>query len=139
MATQINSVDYGSGGISIKAAGLIAATTAGAGVLIGRGTFLNRIAWTALDLGAADALYVIQFQYNTIAAPATWIDGPSIALGKGSKMSGAADSAATGEQYVGLINSYDNQVRIKTWVSGTIGTGINMTVDAYAVPVVSAF
>lgn len=132
MAVATYGLDYGSGGVALKAAGLVAADTAETGVFVGRGWLAIRIAWTAAEVASTDELYNVTFQANTAAATSTWIDlqagcvfGDSVALG------GAVDTAATGEVWFAIFNPYDHQVRVNTFVAGTIATGMNFSVDAY--------
>lgn len=141
MAVATYGIDYGSGGVSLKAAGLIAADTASTGAFLGRGWHLARIAWTACEIATGDELYNVQFQADTKAAEGTYgTDLVNVSFGGSAvPLGGAAATAATGEQWVGFFNPNDNQVRVNTWVNGTIATGFNFTVDAYPINVIGAY
>lgn len=139
MAVATYGIDYGSGGVALKAAGLVAADTAETAVTVGRGWYLARIVWTACEIATGDEFYNVQFQADTAAAAGTFIDLTNVAFGNSALLGGAAATAGTGEMWVGVFNPYDNQMRVKTWVTGTIATGFNYTVDLYPVNVIGAF
>ena len=123
-------------GITIKAAGLIAADTESAAVFVGRGLVLYNFVWTACEIATGDEFYNMQLQFNTAAATSTWLDGPNIAFGASSLLGGAAATSATGDFVIAVFNPGDHQVRVNNWVTGTIATGINCVVTAY--PVIEA-
>lgn len=139
MAVVTNGIDYGSGGIAIRAAGLVAADGADSAVFTGRGWFLARIAWTACEIATGDEFYNIQFQANTAAATSTYVDLCNVSFGNSSLLGGAAATAATGEMWIGVWNPNDYQVRTNNWVTGTIATGFNYSVDFYPVNVIGAY
>jgi len=139
MAVAVNGIDYGSGGVALKATGLVAADTAETAVFLGRGWHAVRIAWSACEVATGDEFYNVQFQANTVAATTTYLDLTNVAFGKGTLLGGAADTAGTGEMWLAIWNPYDNGVRVNTWVTGTIATGFNFTVDAYPINVIGAF
>lgn len=132
MAVAVQFQDVASGeGIVLKAAGLVAADTAETGVFVGKGWMLIELIWTACEAASNDEFYNVQFQFNTQAAASTWLDDISIPFGDTLLLGGAAETAATGTMYFGLHNPYDHQVRVNTWVTGTIATGFNFAVTAY--------
>lgn len=118
-------------GEALKAAALVATDTAETAVFVGRGKFWIELTWTALEIATGDEVYFVQFQHNTVAAASTWLDGATLAFGNAALMGGAAASASSGKLVVGLWNPYDHQVRVNTWVTGTIATGFNFSVSAY--------
>jgi hypothetical protein len=127
-------LDYGSGGVALKAAALIAADTASTAVFLGRGWFALRIVWTACEIVSNDELYNLVFQANTAAVTGTYYDLGNICFGATEVTGGMDDTPATGEIWITLFNPYDNQVRVNTFVNGTIATGMNFSVDAYPLP-----
>ena len=124
-------LDYGSGGIALKAAALVAADTAETAVFLGRGWSAMRIVWTACEIASNDELYNVVFQANTAAATSTYYDLGNICFGATEVTGGMDDSPATGEIWLAIFNPYDYQVRVNTKVSGTIATGMNFAIDAY--------
>lgn len=135
MAVATYGLDYGSGGVSLKAAGLIAADTDHTAAFLGRGWSAIRIAWTAAEVASTDELYNVVFQADTKAAEGTYIDlQVGVAFGDSVALGGAVDTAATGEMWLAIFNPYDNNVRARTFVAGTIATGFNCTIDAYPMP-----
>lgn len=121
-------------GIELKASGLIAADTNSTGVTVGRGLYLCKIAWTAAEIVDNDELYNIVLEANTVAVTGTWdrlgggfLAGPTEVIG------GAGDIAASGEIVFGVFNPYDYQMRVATYVNGTIATGMNFSVTLYPV------
>jgi hypothetical protein len=122
------------GGVALKAAGLVAATTAETAVLLDGGAFAVQIDWTAAEIASADELYIITVEANTRAATTTWTEiGGFRALGATAKTASSGDANATGSIRQGFYNPKDYQVRIKTWVSGTIATGLNFSAKAFPI------
>lgn len=117
----------------LKAAALVAADTAETAVFLGRGLFLIELEWTACEIASNDELYVVQFQHNTVADASTWLDGVTLSFGATEVTGGAADTAAAGKLVFALWNPYDNQVRVNTFVSGTIASGMNFGVKAFPI------
>lgn len=118
-------------GTSLKAAALVAADTAETAVFVGRGKYWAEIVWTALEIATGDEVYFVQFQHDQSSAVGTYLDGMTLSFGNSSLMGGAAASASSGRLVVGLWNPYDNNVRVNTWVTGTIATGFNFSVKLY--------
>ena len=139
MAVGVHGIDFGSGGVALKAAGLVAADTAETGVFLGRGWHVINLVWTACEAATNDEFYNVQFQANTVAAATTWLDLPNVALGDTTLLGDAAETAATGDMAFAIFNPYDHQVRVNTWVTGTIATGMNFAVTAYPINIVGAF
>ena len=139
MAVGVHGIDFGSGGVVLKAAGLVAADTAETGVFLGRGWHVINLVWTACEAATNDEFYNVQFQANTAAATSTWLDLPNVAFGDTLLLGGAAETSATGDMAFAIFNPYDYQVRVNTWVTGTIATGMNFAVTAYPINVVGAF
>jgi hypothetical protein len=121
-------------GLALKAAGLIAADTNSDGVTVGRGFYLCKIAWTASEIVDNDELYNIVLEANTVAADTTWDRlGGGLLAGATEVNGGAADIAASGEVVFGVFNPKDYQMRVATFVNGTIATGMNFSVTLYPV------
>lgn len=117
--------------LSLKAAGLIAASTASTGVVMGRGWFIVKVVTTAVEIASNNELYNITFDANTVAASSTWVRlHGSVVLGA-TEVTGQDDSADAAEYVIAVWNPYDYQVRVNTLVVGTIATGANFTVDAF--------
>lgn len=131
MAVETYTYEDLKNGLALKAAGLIAADTAETGVFIGRGWQIIEIVWTACEIATGDEFYNVQFQFNTLAATTTWVDGPNVAFGNAALLGGAAATAATGRMLLAIFNRKDYQVRVNTWVTGTIATGFNYAVNAF--------
>lgn len=122
------------GAIELKAAGLVAADTAHSAVLVGRGPFAVRLAWTAAEIATGDEFYSVVVEANTLDVPGTWIQiGVLLVAGASAVIGGAAATAATGAVKQGFINPNDYQIRLRTWVNGTIATGINYSADLYPI------
>lgn len=133
MAVMANGLSDLKNGLTIRAAGLVAADTANTGVFVGRGFYMARLTWTACEIATGDELYVVELQTNTAAATSTWLDGFRLAYGNAALIGGAAATAATGEHVFGFWNPYDQDVRTKDWVTGTIATGFNYVLEFFPV------
>ena len=129
MAVMVNALSDLKNGLTIRAAGLVAADTANTGVFVGRGFYLARLTWTACEIATGDEVYFVQLQTNTAAATSTWLDGFRLAYGNAALTGGAAATAATGEHVFGFWNPYDQDVRTYDWVTGTIATGFNYSLE----------
>lgn len=122
------------GGTALKAAGLIAATTAHTGIDMGHGWVCIQLAWTAAEIASNDELYIIKVEANTKAATTTWTEiGHLATLGATEVTASTGDATATGTIRAAFFNSKDYQIRLKTWASGTIATGINFSADAHPI------
>ena len=127
-----NTPTAGIGAVSLKAAGLIATTTAHLEVEVNKCSFAVQMDWTACEIATGDEVYVVCMEANTRAAPTVWTTiGHLAALGATAHLGGMGDATATGSIRAGFSNPYDYQVRAKTWVSGSIATGINSVIKLY--------
>lgn len=121
-------------GLSLKAAGLIAADTNGSGVTVGRGLFLIRVKTTAVEIASNDEIYNLAIEANTAAATSTWKSlGPNVVLSCLEANGGQGDSDDALDIVFAVFNPYDYQIRYSLYVAGSIATGANFTVDAYPV------
>lgn len=124
------------GGISLKAAGLVAADTAHTGVLIGRAQFLVQMDWTACEIATGDELYIITVEAEDSAGVYTRIGVLNI-LGAAAVVGGEGDAPATGSVRGSFANPYykagGSNVRLHTWVNGTIATGLNYSASLFPI------
>jgi hypothetical protein len=122
------------GGTELKAAGLIAADTAHTAISMGHSVFTVQMDWTACEIVSNDELYIVTVEANTEAATTTWTNiGYLAVLGALEVNAGEGDAPATGSLRGAFFNPYNHQVRLKTWVNGTIATGINFSAKAYPI------
>ena len=122
------------GAISLKAAGLVAADTNHTAVMTRASAFAIRFAWTACETASTDELYVVVVEANTAAATSTYTRiGTLFVGGHTNVIGGAGTTAATGEYMQAFYNPYGYQVRISTYVNGTIATGINFSADLFPI------
>jgi hypothetical protein len=116
--------------VNLKAAALVAADTNETGVYLGHGAYVANVVWTALEIGSGDEVYFIRVE-GLQADGTTWAPlTPAMGFGNGALLGGAADDAATGNVVIGFYNPYAGNVRVATYVTGTIATGMNFKVDA---------
>lgn len=124
-------------GLSLKAAGLIAADTLGS-TIVNLGDWAVRgdlvIDWTALEIASGDETYRIKIQGSSSATFASdVVELGSIILGDGSAIGqgGDVDDPATGSTSLPFTNVRNGLVyqyaRYAIDVTGTIATGINFT------------
>lgn len=128
---DIPSRKAGIGGIDLKAAGLVAATTAHLAVYVGRADFVVQMDWTACEIASNDEIYVIPVEANTRAEPTTWRVIGFLAVLGAEERTLNGDAPAAGSIRAEFNNPYDNEVRLKTWVGGTVATGINYGAKLY--------
>jgi hypothetical protein len=122
------------GGTELKAAGLVAADTNHTAVEVGTCAFAVRMAWTACEVASSDELYHVIVEANTEAATSTWTKiGHLACLGAAAVTGGVTATAATGEIKAAFYNPYDYQIRLATYVNGTIATGINFSAKMFPV------
>lgn len=122
------------GAISLKAAGLVAADTNHTAVTPNTAAFAVRFAWTACEIASNDELYVVVVEANTAAATTTWTRLGTLFVGGATEVTGGSgDTATSGEYTQGFYNPYGYQVRISTYVNGTIATGINFSADLFPI------
>jgi len=119
------------GALSLKAAGLVDESDTETAVEVGKGTFRAVTSITAIEVASNNELYISVIEANTRSATSTWYEiGTLFARGANEVTGRTADDSADAEEIV-LDNPYDYQVRVHTYVVGSISTGINYTVDAY--------
>lgn len=120
------------GGVTLKSAGLIAADNTATAVEIGKGKYRIKTTWTACEIDNNDELYHVAIEANTRNATSTWYDIGTVALLGDSVATGRdTDTAATGSMEIIVDNPYDYQLRVRTYVNGTVATGCNFSVVAY--------
>lgn len=120
------------GGTTLKAAALIAVDTSSTAVEIGKGKYRIVTTWTACEVDNNDELYVVAIEANTRAATSTWYEiGIAAVLGDSVATGRDTDQASTGSCEIIVDNQYDYQLRVRTYVNGTVGTGCNFSVVAY--------
>lgn len=130
----IQSLDTLQGGTALKAAGLVAATAAGTGIQMGHGWFTVQMDWTAAEIASNDEFYKVTIEANTLAATTTWTEIGVLAVLAATEVNASSgDATATGSIRAAFFNTKNYQVRVKTWVSGTIATGINYSASAYPI------
>ena len=120
------------GGTVLKAAGLVAATAGHTAVTLGHGKFTIQLDWTACEIASNDELYIITVEANTLAATSTWTKiGDLLTIGATEVVASSGDGLAAGSVRASFENTKNYQIRIKTWVSGTVATGINYAASAF--------
>lgn len=121
------------GGVALKAAGLVAATTAETAILAGHGWMTVQMDWTAAEIASNDEYYLITIEANTLAATTTWTRIGILEFLGAVEKTIEGDATATGTTRASFFNSKNYQIRVKTWVAGTIATGINFSAKAYPI------
>lgn len=124
----------GIGGIAMKAAGLVAADTAHTELAVGHSQFMIQMDWTACEIATGDELYNIAVEAED--ASGTWTRiGVLNVLGASAMVGDEGDAPATGSVRGIFANPYykstSSKVRLKTWVKGTIATGINYSASLF--------
>ena len=121
------------GGISLKDAGLIAADTAHTEVVVGRSQFVVQMDWTAAEIASNDEFYLVTVEAEDSAG--TWTRIGILNLLAALEVNGGeGDAPATGSVRGSFANPFykpGSKVRLKTWVNGTIATGINFSAKLY--------
>lgn len=131
MAVGTWSPDGKLGAVALKAAGLVTAEANETAVEVGKGKMRIVTNITAIEIASNNELYISVIEANTRAATSTWYEIATLfARGAKEVTDRAADDAADEEEII-IDNPYDYQVRVTTYVVGSIDTGINYTVDAY--------
>jgi len=131
MAIATWSPDGKKGAVDLKTAGLITEETNETAVYVGKGKFRIVTAITAIEVASNNELYISVIEANTRGATSTYYEiGTLFARGAKEVTDRAADDAADEEEII-IDNPYDYQVRVTTYVVGSISTGINYTVKAY--------
>lgn len=130
--TTMYSPDNKLGGVTLKSAGLVAADTSETAVEIGKGKYRIVLTWTACEVASNDELYNVVLEANTRNATSTYYKvAPLGAYGALEVTGDEADTPSTGTMEVIADNPLDYQMRVRTYVNGTIATGINFSVTAY--------
>lgn len=119
-AIVIPSWTAGIGGQVLKAAGAITSTTAQTAVTVGRCEFEVQADWTACKISANDETYLDVIEANTVAAPTVWNRIGVLNLLGAVEIVVEGDATATGSVRAAFRNPYDYQVRLKTWIAGTL-------------------
>lgn len=124
------------GGVSLKAAGLIAASAANATpVRLGAGSYFAEIKWTACEIASNDELYVITLEADSKATNGTYkVLTALAAFGATEVLASAGDTPATGTIRIGFDMKQDADIRDSWFVSGTVATGMNATIKIFPVP-----
>ena len=131
MAIGTWSPDGKLGAVALKAAGLIITETNETAVYVGKGKMRIVTNITAIEVASNNELYISVIEANTRGATSTWKEVLTLfARGAKEVTDRAADDAADEEEII-VDNPYDFNVRVTTYVIGSISTGINYTVDAY--------
>jgi hypothetical protein len=119
------------GGTTIKAAGLVAASEQGSGVIAGRGWIEFQTTIAAIEVASNDELYIIDIEANTADTTGTWVRIGTLFAGGAQEFTGRDTDDTTGTITCKLFNPYDYQVRYNVGVVGTIATGINVAISAF--------
>jgi hypothetical protein len=130
----LKGIDLGTGGIAVKAAGLVAATAQTTAVFAGRGLILFKLTTTECEIASNTENYTVVVQANSVGAPSTWVDLGCVAVYGATEITGQADSADAEDKIAAVFNPYDHQIRLNIGVDGDVATGINFTCDAFPVP-----
>ncbi len=89
-----------------------------------------------MENASNDELYIVAVEANTLAAPTVWATIGILGIfGATEVMASMGDSPAATAFSIkaGFKNYAGYQVRLKTWVSGTVATGINFGAKFYPV------
>lgn len=119
------------GAVALKATGLVATTTAETAVEVGKGKMRIESTISAIEVASNNELYIAVLEANTRSATSTWYEIATLFARGAQEVTGrSADDSADAEEVI-ADNPYDYQVRVKTYVVGSVGTGVNYTVNAY--------
>lgn len=131
MAIATWSPDGKLGAVALKAAGLIAASATETAVEVGKGKFRAVSTITAIETASGDEQYIALIEANTRGATSTWYEIATLFARGASAATGRSAADVADAEEVIVDNPYDYQVRVRTYVVGSVSTGINYTVDAY--------
>lgn len=131
MAIGTWSPDGKLGAVELKAAGLVAADANGSAVYVGKGKMRIVSNITVIEVASNDEHYTAVIEANTRAATSTWKEIGTLFARGALEITGRAADDAVDEEEIVIDNPYDYQIRVTTYVTGTIATGINFTVNAY--------
>ena len=135
MATTYQDINkmlsWQNGGTAINASATYTSDNTGTAVTLGKGRFDLFVDVTALTLGTGFDTVTLVVERNTAAATSTWISVcPPIVIG--GDATGAGEAVGVGDYVVGLNNTGDHQIRIKTYLSGS-ATSVTYSATAYPV------
>lgn len=123
------------GAIPLKAAGLVAASAAHTSVVVGHAAFCIELDWTACEIDTGNEHYHITVEVED--ASGTWTQVGVLAdIGATASVASEGDAPATGNIKAGFRNPFKGQgshVRLHTWVSGTVATGINFSANLFPI------
>jgi hypothetical protein len=119
------------GAVALKAAGLVAASATETAVEVGKGKFRIVSNITAIETASNNEMYNVVLEANSRSATTTWNEIGTLFARGASETTGRSADDSTDEEEIIVDNPYDYQVRVHTYVVGSISTGINYTVDAY--------
>jgi hypothetical protein len=120
------------GGVTLKAAALVAASEQTTGVIVGKGIYKVVVETTAVEIATGDECYIIDIEANTADTTATWIRLATVACLGAATPTGRATGAIAANTLIAFVeNPYDYQLRVNLSVIGTIATGINYSVKLY--------
>jgi len=121
------------GGVTLKAAGLIAADNSATAVYLGKGNYRLVITWTACEVATGDEFYNIVIEGDRRDAAATYYKVGALGCYGAANATGDTVTPESGSFEVGMLNPLDNNVRVRTYVNGTVATGMNFAVVAYPI------
>ena len=119
------------GGVELKALGREATSTTSTEVELGKGKFRIVLTWTECEVDSSNEFYNICLEANTRAATSTYYKIASLGCYGDSSRTADTDTADTGEYEMIVDNPYDYQVRVRSYIAGTFGTGMKYSVTAY--------
>jgi len=119
--------------ITLKAAGLVAADTNETGVFLGRGFYVIRIVNSAVEIASNDEIYEMAIEASTTSGGSTWKKIGGYLFSCLEANGGEGDSSEAEDVVIGVFNPYPGEVRVSTYVAGTIATGINSIVTAFPI------
>lgn len=119
------------GAVTLKAAGLVAETTNETAVYVGKGKMRIVTNITAIEVASNNELYIAVIEANDRSASTTWREIGTLFARGAKEVTGRTDDDSIDEEEIIIDNPYDYQVRVTTYVVGSIATGINFTAKAY--------
>lgn len=121
------------GAVALKSAGLVAADGTETAVELGKGMYRIVVTTTACEVDSNNELYVSVIEANTRNATSTWYELGVVLLAGALEATGRDTDSSASETYETIIdNPYDYQLRVRHYVNGTVATGCNIAVNAYA-------
>ncbi len=119
------------GAVALKATGAEATSTTSTAVELGKGKFRIVLTWIACEVDSSNEFYNICLEANTRDATSTYYKIASLGCYGDSSRTADTDTPAAGTYEMIVDNPYDYQVRVRSYIAGTFGTGMDYTVDAY--------